>query len=83
MPTLTPSEIAEITQRLTEARAALHALHLGQSAVEVRDSNGDSVRYTPANASRLRAYIAELEQALKNDSAATARGRRPMVPTWG
>lgn len=70
----------EITQRLTEARDAIHALNLGQSAVEIRDSNGDSIRYTPANASRLRAYIAELEQLLKGD---TGRIRRPMVPTWG
>lgn len=77
---LTPTEIAEITQRLTEARAALHALHLGQSAVEIRDSSGESIRYTPANASRLRAYIAEMEQTLKG---AHARVVRPMRPTWG
>lgn len=83
MPTLSPSEIAVIQQRLTEAKAALHNLHLGQSAVEIRDSNGDAVRYTPANASRLKAYIAELEEQLKNNATASRRGRRPMVPTWG
>lgn len=83
MPTLSPSEIADIQQRLREARAALHNVQIGQSAVEIRDSNGDAVRYTPANASRLKAYIAELEALLKNDEALMRRARRPMVPTWG
>jgi hypothetical protein len=83
MPSLTAPEIAVIRQRLTEAKAALHNLQIGQSAVEIRDSNGDAVRYTPANASRLKAYIAELEAQLLNDAAASRRVRRPMVPTWG
>lgn len=70
---------AEITQYLSEARAALHALQIGQGVVEVRDSSGETVRFTPANASRLRAYIAELELLLKGST----RVIRPMVPTWG
>ena len=74
---LTP---VEITQYLSEARTALHALQIGQSVVEVRDSSGETVRYTPGNASRLRAYIAELELMLKGDGR---RIVRPMVPTWG
>lgn len=81
MPTLSPSEIAVIQQRLIEARSAYHNLQLGQSAVEVRDSNGDAVRYTPANASRLKAYIAELEASLQTTTS--TRARKPMVPTWG
>lgn len=83
MATLTPAEIADITSRLAEARDAHHLLQIGQAAVEVRDSNGDTVRYSPANASRLRAYIAELEQLLKGNASANHRSRRPMVPTWG
>lgn len=72
--------VEEITQNLAEARAALHALQIGQSAVEIRDSNGDSIRYTPANVSRLRAYIGELEQMLRGRNG---RAVKPMVPTWG
>ena len=74
---LTP---VEITQYLREARTALHALQVGQSVVEVRDSSGESVRYTPGNVSRLKAYIAELELMLIGESR---RVVRPMVPVWG
>lgn len=69
----------EITERLKEARDAMHALNLGQNAVEIRDSNGDSIRYTPANASRLKQYIYELEAMLKGQ---TSRVMRPVVPVW-
>lgn len=48
-------------QRLNEADAALHALSLGRSVVEVTDSDGSKVRYNVANASRLRDYIADLK----------------------
>lgn len=48
-------------ERLTEARAALHALSLGRSVVEVTDSDGSRVRYNTANASRLKDYIADLQ----------------------
>lgn len=71
---------AEITQYLKDARAALHSLNIGQAVVEVRDSSGEMVRYTPANASRLRAYIRELEDMLGGRGG---RIVRPMVPTWG
>ena len=36
----------------------------GQSAAEFRDQNGELVRYTPANASRLLAYITSLKAQL-------------------
>jgi len=48
-------------EMLTEAKAALHALATGTAVVEVRDSSGESVRYTRANLSSLRNYIADLE----------------------
>ncbi len=64
---------------LTEAKTAYHALQLGQSVVEVRDSNGESVRYTPANASRLQTYIATLEAEVAGQ-ATTAR--LPLRPIW-
>jgi hypothetical protein len=55
---------ALIIERLKEAENALHQLMIGGQPVEVRDQNGEAVKYTPANASRLRAYIAELKQQL-------------------
>jgi hypothetical protein len=55
---------ATIIARLREAEDALHQLMIGDKPVEVRDQNGEAVKYTPANAGRLRAYIAELKQQL-------------------
>ena len=56
--------MATIQERLTEAEDAYHALQTGSSAVEVRDSDGGSVRYTPANSARLFAYIQDLKRQL-------------------
>lgn len=47
-------------QRLDEANAALHALSLGRTVVEVTDSDGSKVRYNTSSASRLKDYIADL-----------------------
>lgn len=62
------------SERLTEAQDAYHALQTGQSVVEVRDATGESVRFTRAQLSSLRAYIAEL----KLEIAGTESVRRPM-----
>lgn len=62
------------SERLSEARAAYHELMTGQSAVEVRDATGESVRFARAEASRLKAYIAELEAEVAGQSGV----RRPM-----
>lgn len=75
MPTL-PS----VQERLAEARLAYHLLLTGQQEVEVRDANGESVRFTAANASRLRAYISELEDELTGNIGALVR--RPLRPVW-
>ena len=56
--------MADLTIQLAEAEAAYHALMIGQSVAELRDQNGELVRYTPANAGRLLAYIATLKQQL-------------------
>lgn len=57
--------MATLQERLTEAEAAYHALNTGTAVVEVRDGgNGDSIRYTAANAGRLAAYIADLKAQL-------------------
>ncbi|GLK84664.1 gpW family protein [Ancylobacter defluvii] len=51
---------------LAEARTAYHRLQIGESAVEVRDSDGSSIRYTAANANMLVRYIKSLEAALEH-----------------
>lgn len=61
-------------QRLVEAEMAYHRLMIGQSAVEVRDQNNESVVYSRANAAQLKAYI----EALKLEIAGTPTARGPM-----
>ena len=66
-------------EKLAAARDAYHRLMTGEQAVEVRDSDGSSVRYTQANASRLHTYIKELESEL----AGTVRRGGPLRPVFG
>ncbi|MEX2629497.1 MAG: gpW family head-tail joining protein [Tistlia sp.] len=63
--------MATVVERLAEAEAKLHDLELGQAEVEVRDADGRSVRYTPATAAHLRAYIAQL----RREAGGARRGR--------
>jgi hypothetical protein len=62
------------TELLVEAEAAYHALMTGQSVVECRDSNGESIRFSAANASRLSTYI----QTLKMRIAGVQRQSGPL-----
>ena len=55
---------ADLETRLAEAEQAYHDLMTGQSAAELKDSNGETIRYTPANASRLLGYITSLKSQL-------------------
>lgn len=71
---------AELQGYLAEAEAAFRALVTGKSAVEFRDSNGESVRYTTANVRSLKAYIAELKAQIAGYDACL---RRPLRPVWG
>jgi hypothetical protein len=71
---------ADIQTRLTEAQTAYHRLITGTQAVEIRDSNGESIRYSSANLSRLRGYIRDLENELAGTAASS---RRPLRPVWG
>lgn len=66
--------MSTLKERLNEAEAALHALQLGRSAVEVRDQNGEMVRYTPANRAALSAYIQTLKQQLDSNSVSGPLG---------
>ncbi|MDX0622914.1 hypothetical protein GOD54_23730 [Sinorhizobium medicae] len=51
----------DLTVALQEAELAYHRLVTGQSAVEFRDSNGESVRYTAISARQLQGYILSLK----------------------
>lgn len=53
--------MATAAERLVEAESAYHALMMGRSAVEVRDSSGEMVVYQRANAAQLSAYISKLK----------------------
>ena len=68
-----------LAARLVEAESAYHQLVIGGQPVEIRDSSGESIRYTMANASRLKAYIAEL----KSQIAGQATRPGPLRPVWG
>lgn len=56
------AELLKIT--LQEAEVAYHRLMTGQSVVEFRDQNGELVRYSAVNASRLMGYILDLKRQL-------------------
>lgn len=72
--------MATTAQRLVEAEAAYHALLTGQGAVEIKDSDGSTVRYSPANVSRLRQYITDLKAEI---AGTTTTRRAPIRPIWG
>ncbi len=56
--------MATTEEKLEQAEKAYHDLMMGRTVVEFRDSNGELVRYTPANAGRLAAYISSLKTEL-------------------
>lgn len=60
-----------LTKRLAEAEAAYHELVMGTSARVFVDQSGERIEYTPANAPRLAAYIADLKRQL---------GAKPLGP---
>lgn len=49
---------------LAQAEEAYHKLMLGQTVVEVRDSNGETIRFNAANANKLATYINDLKRQL-------------------
>lgn len=76
-PYLMSESIETLRQRLAEARDARHKLSIGEGVVEVQDSNGERIRYTPASAPRLASYISELETQIAELEGA-APNVRPM-----
>lgn len=53
--------MATTTELLADAEAKYHALLTGRAVVELRDQNGEVVRYNQASAPKLKAYIDELK----------------------
>lgn len=67
-----------LTDLLTEAKAARHALLTGTAVASARDQNGEEVRYTQADRSALTAYIAELEALIAAEAGSCLPGIGPM-----
>lgn len=70
----------QLEQWLQEAETARHQLMVGLQAVQVRDSNGDMITYSTANASRLDAYIVRLKSELNALNMTALSG--PLRPIW-
>lgn len=68
----------QIQLLLDEARVAYHSLMMGQALVEVRDQNGELVRFKAANRADLYAYIQRLEGLLCPEATTGRRSYRPM-----
>lgn len=66
--------MAVTQQLLDDAEAAYHRLMTGTAMVEVRDQNGEMVKYNLANANKLAIYI----QQLKRDLGLLVAGTGPM-----
>jgi len=61
--------MATTEELLAEAKAALHRINTGTSAVEVHDRNGEKVSFSQINSSKLQAYIESLERQLSGQPA--------------
>lgn len=53
-----------LSERLVDAENKYHLLMVGAAFVEVRDANGEMVRYKAANKTDLAAYINDLKRQL-------------------
>lgn len=56
--------LVELQTRLAEAETALHNAIIGKGVAEVRDFNGEMVRYSKTDTASLRAYIKELQDQI-------------------
>jgi hypothetical protein len=67
--------MAATSQLLAEAEAAMHRLMTGTAVVEVKDSNGEQIKYNQASLTKLAAYI----QNLKLELGLLTAGSGPMT----
>lgn len=56
--------LQDLQLRLAEAETALHNALIGKGVSEVRDFNGEMVRYSRMDVSALRAYIKQLQDQI-------------------
>lgn len=56
--------LQDLQSRLAEAETALHNTLIGRGVSEVRDFNGEMVRYSRMDVSALRAYIKQLQDQI-------------------
>ncbi len=66
------TDIEVLKQRLAEAEEAQHQLAMGRSVVELKDSNGETVKYNQASMRQLGMYIQTLRAQIG------CGGSRPM-----
>ncbi len=59
-----------LAEKLADAETKYHLLLTGQMARVVVDQNGERVEFTAANASRLQAYIQDLQRQLGHSAPA-------------
>lgn len=56
--------LSELQTRLAEAETALHNALIGKGVTEVRDFNGESIRYNRVDNGALRGYIKQLQDEI-------------------
>ena len=78
---LSTEERALLTTQLAEARVAYHKVMTGVSLEEMVDMGGDKARFSRANATLLKRYIADLAAQLAENPLLNIA--RPMRPTFG
>ena len=71
----------QLTAWLNEALQARHRLMTGEQVVQARDSNGEMVTYSTANASRLDDYIKQLRAELAGLNGVQPLAG-PLRPVW-
>ena len=69
------ADLVTLQTRLGEAEEAYHQMSMGRQAVTVVDQNGERVEYNRASAARLRAYINQLKDEIRQ-----LQGGRPIGP---
>ena len=74
--------LSELTARLAEAEAALHALMTGTRTVSLSDGEGHSQTFTQASRAGLTAYIAELKGQIAVAGGSGGVRRRPIGVTF-
>jgi len=71
------TDIQQLVEQITDARAAYHELITGRSPRVVIDQNGERVEFTPASRQQLYSYISQLQAQIDEASAVVAYPRGP------